>query len=537
MKNNILVKNKNNQLSVVSENLLLENNAIKEMIYNPACLYPFSDEIYISYHIYSDKGTYLCGKAYYAATKDPLKPKKRGKILTKRISKGLHGNSSDEIIKELEKVPLYEDVYPRIRQDIKNHYISGNIKISLKTIWYYLRDRLKERLGYDEDLAVEIFSSNTELSKVHPDDYTGDEIEKKLLHPIKRMDNNLKLNYMNVLNIILDEAVKNGIILENKIKKEHLEKYKDTLTDRQTIVRNNLTKKSLEPTEEESIVRQLIADCPYSSLSLGILIRLFTGLKNTEVCALKWKDFEYNKQVGYYKFHILKYIDEKGIEKQYVMSDIEKYREIPLSPSLGKMIKKRKSWLMEKGVDEKKLGDYPIIMRREEIRKMIKGETIDFCLPRIIRKRIQRIIKTHLKDTLKIVFPEKMKESDLKRYLGDLLYVSFKYKALKVSCFELDELDYYLGLVKKDPFSRSYCGYSYDYIQLMMAYKLERWHSLYFEGNNSQCKDKNPKVLCGDLKSVPNALIIAENKGETPNMITLDIEADFGFSLNITKIS
>ena len=163
-----------------------------------------------------EKERYLCGKAYYAATKDPLKPQKRGKILTKCISRGLHGKTSDEIIKALEKVPLYEEVYNIIRQDIYDHYLSKNVNISLKTIWYYIHDTLMKRVGYDDDLAVEIFSSNLDLSRIHPEDYTGAEIERILLLPIRKKDNSIKLSYMNVIYIILDEAVRNNMIFEKK---------------------------------------------------------------------------------------------------------------------------------------------------------------------------------------------------------------------------------------------------------------------------------------------------------------------------------
>ena len=52
-------------------------------------------------------------------------------------------------------------------------------------------------------------------------------------------------------------------------------------------------------------------------------------------------------------------------------------------------------------------------------------------------------------------------------------------KALNDAGFGLDELNYYLGLKKPDTFSQHYCDYTNNYVQLIMAKKLDRWTEKY----------------------------------------------------------
>ena len=118
----------------------------KESDYTSADLYAFSQEIQISYALNSGhNGCYA--KAYYAATKYPHLSEVRGKALTTRVERGLRAKTASQVIDALEKVPYSKSMSEAITTDIIKNYLKTGESVTLKTLWFCLRNDIFEALG------------------------------------------------------------------------------------------------------------------------------------------------------------------------------------------------------------------------------------------------------------------------------------------------------------------------------------------------------------------------------------------------------
>ena len=90
-------------------------------------------------------------------------------------------------------------------------------------------------------------------------------------------------------------------------------------------------------------------------------------------------------------------------------------------------------------------------------------------------------------------------ETDINSYGGDIFRTNFREKALNTAGFGLDEMNYYLGIKKPDTFSQYYCDYTNDYVQLMMARKLDRWQNKYFSKLFTEQKKTDMMAVRGEM--------------------------------------
>ena len=108
-------------------------------------------------------------------------------------------------------------------------------------------------------------------------------------------------------------------------------------------MRQALAKRSFENIEEEKIMKYLKLFYVERSSYLAVLIRLMTGISLRESSALLWRNFQYNKDTDVYTLSITKFVDNSGKLVSHALEESwEKYRTLPISMFLGKIIEERR---------------------------------------------------------------------------------------------------------------------------------------------------------------------------------------------------
>lgn len=520
-----------------------EDKVKKEPDYSSAELYAFSREIQISYALYHDtNGCYA--KAYYAATKNTHLPAVRGKALTARVERGLRAKTAVQVIGSLEKVPYSKTMSEAITADIKAHYLNAGEQVTLKTLWFCLRNELQKSTSYDDDMMAVLFSRGNTISDLYPDRDRGDAFKKAIEEQLEEGEEVKELRLLKMVNLVISEAVNRGYLSENRIL-PLIPAAQSRATKRQAEVRQALTKRSFETVEEERIVKYQLPLCVKSSIHLAPVIRLMAGIPIREVCGLLWSDFRYDDKIDIYTFSVTKFVDSNGkIIHHVVEENWEKYRILPLPTLLGRILRARKNYLKKEGLDDQVLEEYPIILPRENIDHMRKGYKPVHCKPAAVAEKCRKAIEAAEIPEFRMVLPDRDGndiETDINSYNGDIYRTNFRDKVLNEAGFELDEMNYYLGLKKSDTFSQHYCDYTNPYVQLIMARKLDRWLSRY--DSRKQADDKR-STATGTIKGigagVPYAEIeavrdaaVSSEAGSEP--ITIRVESTHGFRIAISS--
>lgn len=512
----------------------------KETEYTTAKVYTFSKEIPVLYAIYYDN-TGCYAKAYYASTKNPYVPSNRGKALTKRIRKGLHAKNVDEVVTLLETLPYGGVMAKAITEDIRDNYLNKSIAVSLKTLWFCLRGSLKNNSSYDDAAMIDLFSNNHTISNLYPDKDSGNEFKRAIEEQLEEGEEAKELKLLKTLNIVISEAITKGYLFENRIL-PLIPAVQNRATKRQAEVRQALTKRSFESLEEQKIIEYLLPLCVRSSIHLSVIIRVVTGISIREVCGLLWSDYKYNEEIDIFTLSVTKLVNSDGKTTHHILKENwEKYRVLPLPRLLGKIIQARRDYLIKEGLSAQVLEEYPIILPREDIDQMIKGDRQINCKPSSVAEKCRKAINIAEIPKLQVVLPDKEGneiETDLNNYNGDIFRTNFRDKALNVAGFELDELHYYLGIKRPDTFSQHYCDYTNPYVQLQMARKLDRWVKSYEPGMKTE---QNRKSVTGTLSGIGGGVPCAEIEIYKSNVkndsIAIQIETMHGFNVAISSIN
>lgn len=242
--------------------------------------------------------------------------------------------------------------------------------------------------------------------------------------------------------------------------------------------RTALAKKTWTLDEEEQILQAIYDEKQNIPLwvRLGILIRLFTGLGPAEMCALTWDD--YSPKWGYHPpvIRISKAFSDRTSTIPHPLSRKEDYRIIPLVSILDTALKAQKRMVAaiqaklhrpDAAVD---IGNLPIITADDKY--------IQPCTPKEVSKRLSKTVYKAL------AVPSNGK------YGTKIFLLNFKYRALNHCDLNTGEINYLLGNMGPDTFSRHYCDYTHVSSLHMMLEKLERWASVH----DPQKKLRNPKV-------------------------------------------
>ena len=264
-----------------------------------------------------------------------------------------------------------------------------------------------------------------------------------------------------------------------------------------------------------------------------------------EVAALDWCDFKPIGTTDDYQFLITKSVDQNG----HVLSNSEKsnwnrFRIIPSARVLTLLLLARKQHLIDNGINEDYLKTCPIILAEERLSDMKRRVPIPHCKPRIISKSGNELIKlANIPENI-VVLPDEKNDltTDFNRYHGDILQVNFLSKANHSALMTMGEINYILGIEAPDTFSRYYCDYTNDFIQIEIIQKLSRWGIVY-ERLSSRTSlslpshgEKNGKatINVGPYKDgLASIDLIIDNNSDAPVDIT--IKSTHGIDVNTTK--
>lgn len=332
-----------------------------------AKVFCFSPEIRFRYLINADCKNRVAGRVYYSAILRPEdKHRKQGKRLTPIVEKGLRQESEAQVVAALETAVLDERIAPFAAADVLDFYDGRYAELSLKTLWYCLHGQLLTLGSYREEVAVAMFCGQDQtLGSLCIGTARGEDYEAALQD---MLGDSLRKKHWELLNIILRTAKKQGLIARNEVD-GYLAVAQTRLDKRQREVRNALTKKTLEPYEIRRMMDFLcerIGDEQQirfikESQWLIPLIRLFTGMRISEVCALRWMDFMPIADLGTYQFLIRGFTDHKDCIRKITDHTDGQYRSIPVAPALAEMILQYKHYLLKSGQKEELLELRPII--------------------------------------------------------------------------------------------------------------------------------------------------------------------------------
>lgn len=439
-----------------------------------ASIYRFSKEVNLHYSIQFDRRNRVEGRACYRRIlRSDDKHLKTGKTLTSLTSRGLRKKNVEEVMLALENVPLYEDFYGTIVEDVLDVYGEQPHQLSLKTAWYCLREVLSNKLTYREELAKLLFSTENQILSDLPLTSSAEVIEATVQSVFGE---EVPKKYWQQLNMIFAAAVDAGWIKRNPLS-DRMVAIDAKIKKRQQEVSNALTKKTLEIHEERTIVEYVRQRYKEDGSWLTGLIRLFTGMRVREVCALRWEDFTALPDLDCYRFCVSKYIADDGTEKRTIDREPEQHRFVPVDPVLSGILNDYRAFLLAQyPVTEQQLDLCPIIPHKPNALK--NGICTKRCPLEHASQRCKELIKILNIPPMEILLPNGKagnKIKNLNHYQGDIYYTNFKYRAIH-SCGFLDgELCYMLGLRAADTYSRHYCDYGHDLLQYRMSRKLYRW--------------------------------------------------------------
>ena len=460
--------------------------------------YVFSREI-ILHVTFQLRDGYWVGRTRYHAilpavseekTKGSGRRPKRGKRLTEQVKRGLRGTSREAVLRNLQAVPFYPEMYGSIASDVRTAYAGRLTELSLKTIWFLCHAHLKDNGSYHREMADVMFcgecSALADLTpgKCVPEDYAW--AMGQVFPDITKTE---ELRYWQQLNLILREAEAQRMVEKNPIR-EIIETCSLRATEEQREVRNALTKKTFTREEEKRMLgfiteeirdpkgRKAVRRYEAESIYLAAAIRMFTGMPLREVCGLKWKDFRKLPDLDGYQLLVGRFADQEGKPVSHAdAEDWKRYRRVPIPNLLAQMLLARRSYLESQLPEQEKPDHYAIVSRTLKKAEVLEPDT--HCRPRNAADHCREVLeKAEIPEQI-FVLPggrngETM-ETDLNRYRGDIFQSNFRFRANHTCGLTRGEIHYILGITAPNTFSEHYCDYINDLIQYAMGKKLERW--------------------------------------------------------------
>lgn len=522
----------------------------KESKYNKAEEYRFSQEISVFCKVYPGRKNKYAGVAHYREIKN-IKLKTWGRKLSTDIEKGLRADTKDDVIMALEKIVFDENIYPSIRMDIGEKYIAANQPITLKTIWFYCWIYLVDIKKYDHEYVSLLFKQR-EIADAMPQIQAGTDLIHAVAYSLKVDPDDIPYMAIEQIDMILKTAVKHGVLVFNPLE-VYVAEFTSRATARQQDVRNALVKKHFSSDEELKIFNAIIKvksidgrklfGCTQKSLLLAAAIRLFTGMAIREVAALNWEDFRSIDGTDGYQFTITKFVDAKGkIILHSSRENWKRFRIVPLAKVLSYLLNDRKQYLIANGIDEEYLLKCPIILQDERIADMRDRKKVNHCKPEKISTLCNELIRNADIPENEIILPDAKSDliTDFNRYHGDIFLSNFRHKANHSAYMTMGEINYVIGVSAPDTFSRYYCDYTNDFLQISIVQKLCRWEFSYeglvmgekFREPVLGIKDGSGKIEIGPFSDgVAVVDLIVKNE----DMVDAKISVSSTYGINVNK--
>ena len=534
------------------KNASLVDEVKTEPKYNRAREYHFSVEITLFYKVYAGRKNRFAGVTYYKQIKDP-DLKTFGKKATADIEKGLRADSEDKIIAAMEEIPFDEKVYPIIRSDIERCYLGIGRPVTFKTIWFYCWNQLASSPKYEHALISKAMRSKN-LADCFPQNTTGSSLLNLIAESYNVGVEDLTYRIVEQFNLIIEAGIKNSLVPFNPLEL-YLKEYSNRATERQQDVRNALVKKHFSHVEEMRLFKALIEDayvnagccrrCVVESVILASAIRLFTGIAIREVAALTWADFTHIPETDSFQLIISKIVDKKGKALSHSEKKLwKRYRVVPVASTLAILLLQRKRFLIDNGIDKDYLERCPVILAEERLSEMKQKKTMKYCKPSVISQSSRELLSKINMPQINVILPDDSNDltTDFGRYHGDIFLSNFRHKANHVAFLTNGEINYITAVEAPDTFSKYYCDFMNDFIQLGIVEKLKRWDYVYErivkeESLSQPTRGKEKGAFRRTSGPYTNGLtaidLVVENK--TDREVELSAEGQHGIEINITE--
>lgn len=472
--------------------------------------------------------------------------KSYGKMLVKNMSFTVKDNNSENVKTAISN-RIWED--ESFRKIVKNEVIDAfesgrKHTVSLLLFSYSFYNEISKNKAFNESVFLSILA-DVDLSNVMLGEAT--EFDLFFLASCFTIFNKkvTKKSLQIHLNYILKYAYEKGALKE-KIEINLEKDGSDSLAEDRKSRSNRmkaLAEKSLPLESETELINWLVKKYrDNNNVYLGVLIKLFTGMSNPEICALRWEDYEEITYTNGKRHHLVisKKMNDNSKELEYFDSDYKhKYRLIPLPSFLDDLLneqyKKLISFVIEKlrktiryelttkkpyklvktlltamnikdilYHDFKEITDddfykyykkeineeikkYPIICQNNKNIKEIEKFRMPFTITTLRHCAQKALDKGFDKVENKSKLPNSDKIIDYSKQGNNLFHTNYQFHAISDCGLTLGELNYIIGNSDTDTFSKHYCDFSNDLIQLQLAEKLDRWADAHF-------KNTEPKI-------------------------------------------
>lgn len=436
---------------------------------------------------------------------------------------------------------IYEAAVKMIRTQYKYN------PISLRSFWY-IHNPSGLSVETRQGLALNLFIRGPEVEKLTVGTSLKDEYVAAVNHffdnHISEEDNDLRDEYLHYvwdfLCDLLDTAVDEGYYKINPV--EDLVSRVRSRHSEFSEIRDALTKKTFTQDEELRILEEIRKDG--SPLSIGAMIRLYTGMPPMQVCALRYRDFKVIPHTGNYQFLVYQRITKAG-SAPTPLKRPEEYRRIPIAPILAEYINDHIQRL-ESALHTKVKGTDYYIVSGDLIGEDIPDTPQPYA-PSTLHKYCKKIIKAIGIEHVTLSIPDEetgTKESDFSQYQSDIFRTNLRFRLKNTCGFTNSECDYMLGVQLKNTFAKHYCDYTNPFSQITMLAKLSWWCALH-QPNENCPKKKQISLRNSHLSIEPIgtgcasaalSLQIAPAVSDTPAEVTVAVDSNHGCTGSINVI-
>ena len=297
------------------------------------------------------------------------------------IERGKKHASRDKMLRHIETlVHSNEELGKMIKQSISNQY--GAHPVSLKT-FCIVNSAFFLSKNKNEDLFAKVFckpgSAEYPVCKL----LIGTASKEDIIQAVSETTDLLKLSEAEVdslwhqIHILLNIATTKGLIAENPV--IPIINQLDRQEKQEAYFKKNMTEKTLTDEQEYGLVNDLRTNTVEPGLALGVLIKIFTGLSYSEVCALTWQDYFKLQDHDCMVLNIDKRFDDKKTEPIPYLSKL-KIRHVPVASFLELLVE---GWhnLCEEAyrkmkVSKKDIATLPMIHRVDDPTRGITPDVI-----------------------------------------------------------------------------------------------------------------------------------------------------------------
>ena len=234
-----------------------------------------------------------------------------------------------------------------------------------------------------------------------------------------------------------------------------------------------MTEKTLTEAQEVALLKDLLTQ-EEQGFVVGILIKIFTGLTYSEICALTWGDYFKLKDYDCMLLNVNKWFGDKNtLVSQYLSN--KKNRLVPLTKYIIPVLKEWKKrtdklikyYKIEGSVAESK----PLVYRI--------NDPLTAVTPDALRNFGNKLYKKHGPQGHTLGLADGQggkKEYNTSSYAGDKFRENFYYQGLHEAGLDEGELCFLLGIhVLGGTFEENYAGYEKPSHLLKMRDKLDAW--------------------------------------------------------------